>query len=145
MSKLSQKIEQRQKLSPRQILEANIVQLNHYNLEKRIIEELENNPTLEIEEENEEAQLEENEEDENKFDLEDLESSPEDYEIARNTSFKSQDVDNVISLNSTSLTEDFIKQLYDINYSDDKIVIAEEILGNLDDRGYLVIEPILLH
>ena len=35
MSKISQRLEQRLKLSPRQILEANIVQLNFQNLEKK--------------------------------------------------------------------------------------------------------------
>jgi len=32
MSKISQRLEQKLKLSPRQILEANIVQLNFHNL-----------------------------------------------------------------------------------------------------------------
>ena len=51
MSKISQKLEQKQKLNPKQILEANIVQLNVFNLEKRILEEIEKNPALEIDEE----------------------------------------------------------------------------------------------
>ena len=48
MSKIVQKLEQSQKLNPRQILEQNIVQLSVFNLEKRILEELEKNPALEI-------------------------------------------------------------------------------------------------
>jgi len=48
MSKLEQKLQQEQRLNPRQILEANIVQLNIINLEKSIFKELEKNPALEI-------------------------------------------------------------------------------------------------
>ena len=72
MSNILQKLEQKQKLSPRQILEANIVQLNFHNLEKRIIEELEKNPTLEIEDEDNES-VEDNDSEEDSFNLEDLE------------------------------------------------------------------------
>ena len=53
MSKMSQRLEQRQKFNPRQILEANLMQLNIWSLEKRILEEIENNPTLDIEDEDE--------------------------------------------------------------------------------------------
>ena len=42
MSRLVQSQEQKQKLNPRQILEANIMQLNSGILEKRILEEIEN-------------------------------------------------------------------------------------------------------
>ena len=51
MSKLEQKLQQDQRLNPRQILEANIVQLNIINLEKVIFQELEKNPALEIDDE----------------------------------------------------------------------------------------------
>ena len=77
MSKISQRLEQKLKLSPRQILEANIVQLNYQNLEKKIVEELESNPILEIEDEVDENV--EQEENEDNFDLEELESNPEDF------------------------------------------------------------------
>ena len=42
------KIEQGQRLNPKQIIEANLMQLNLGLLEKRILEEVENNPTLDI-------------------------------------------------------------------------------------------------
>ena len=43
--------DQKQKLNPQQILDANIMQLSSVVLEKRITEELEKNPMLEIEDE----------------------------------------------------------------------------------------------
>ena len=42
MSKMIQKLEQRQKLNPKQIIEANLMQLNYYSLEKRITKEIRN-------------------------------------------------------------------------------------------------------
>ena len=41
MSKIVQKLQQNLKLNPQQILEQNIIQLSVFNLEKRILEELE--------------------------------------------------------------------------------------------------------
>ena len=141
MPKISQRLEQKLKLSPRQILEANIVQLNFYHLEKKIVEELESNPILEIEEEIQEN--EEQEENEDSFDLEELESSPEDFETTP-THSKEKNIENIKNLNEKNLTDDFINQLYDINYTEEKIDIALQILGNLDERGYLTIEPQLI-
>ena len=46
MSKLEQRLEQKQVPQPRQILQATILQLNTVNLEERILEELETNPAL---------------------------------------------------------------------------------------------------
>ena len=48
MSKISQKIELGQKLTPQQVLQANILQLNTTLLEQRILRELEENPALEM-------------------------------------------------------------------------------------------------
>ena len=136
MSNLSQKLEQKQKLSPRQILESNIMQLNYYNLEHRIVEELEKNPMLEIEEENESI---DSNEDEDNFNIEDLESSPEEFDISYYSN-KEYNIENIKDGLSVNLTDDIVNQLYDINYSDDDISIAKEVLGNLNERGYLEID-----
>lgn len=50
MPKLSQTLEQRQKLSPQQILQTVLLQMNSVDLEERILEELEENPALELSE-----------------------------------------------------------------------------------------------
>ena len=44
---LKQELQQKQSLSPKQILEATLLQLNNSNLEKYILEEFEKNPILE--------------------------------------------------------------------------------------------------
>lgn len=135
MANLSQKIEQKQKLSPRQILESNIIQLNYHNLENRIVEELEKNPMLEIEDDDESV---ESNEDEDSFNIEDLESSPEDFDISYSN--KENNIENMNDGLSINLSDDIVNQLYDINYTDDNINIAKEILGNLNDQGYLEID-----
>ena len=48
MSKIQQKQELRQRLNPKQILEASLFQLNSFALEQRIYSELEKNPLLEL-------------------------------------------------------------------------------------------------
>ena len=80
MPKMIQRLEQKQKINPRQILESNLMQLTLCTLEKRILEEVETNPTLDIIEE-ESAQEEDEEKDDNDFNWEDLISNPEDYNI----------------------------------------------------------------
>ena len=35
-------------------------------------------------------------------------------------------------------------QLEDLNFSDDEILIAQEILGNQNENGFLSIEPVLI-
>jgi len=136
MANLSQKLEQKQKLSPRQILESNIMQLNYHNLEHRIVEELEKNPMLEIEEENQSG---DSDDDEDSFNIEDLESNPEEFDISYYSN-KENNIENIKDGLSINLTDDIVDQLYDINYSDDDINIAKEVLGNLNERGYLEVD-----
>jgi len=138
MSEISQRLEQKQKFNPRQILEANLMQLSIWNLERRIVEEIENNPTLEIAEE--EENLENETTDESEFNWEDLISNPEDYSLSNNKNT----FDSYQNAHQLSIAEDFILQLNDLNIKESDLDVAELILGNLDDRGYLVIEPILI-
>ena len=139
MSKIGQKLEQKQKLNPKQIIEANLMQLNLGSLEKRILEEVESNPTLDIVE-NESDHDSEEETDDNDFNWEDLISNPEDYSIP-STSIKEPFEKDY---SQPTLTEDFMVQLNDLNVENDELMVAEYILGNLDGRGYLTIEPIVI-
>ena len=140
MKKIVQRLEQKQKFNLKQILESNLMQLNLDVLEKRILEEIESNPTLEVMED-EETEVD-NEPDENNddFNWEDLVSNPEDFSLSKNKEVfdLSQNSENL------SLVDDFISQLNDLNASVKELEIAELVLGNLDDRGYLKIEPIVL-
>tara|TARA_B100000029_G_scaffold477539_1_gene522671 strand:+ start:578 stop:1942 length:1365 start_codon:yes stop_codon:yes gene_type:complete len=143
MVKLSQQFEQKQKLSPKQILEANIIQLNYSNLEKRITEEIESNPLLEVIEEdnsNVESIEEQNEEE---FNWDDLSSNSDEYDSFANPQ-KKEYIENAPNLDEKNLTEDVLAQLYDLNCKEKDIKIAKNILGNLNERGYLTVDAILI-
>jgi len=142
MSKIVQRLQQTQKLNPKQILEQNIVQLSIFNLEKRIIEELEQNPALEIVENEEEVNDKENDESE-EFDFEELVSNPEEYEYSKKTSV-SDTIDKMAQAESSNLFDDIMSQLNELDVNEQELLVAEQILGNLDDRGFLPIEPILI-
>ena len=139
MSKIGQRLEQTQKLNPKQIIEANLMQLNLGTLEKRILEEVESNPTLDIAEDELDPDSPE-ETDDTDFNWEDLISNPEDYHISSGSIKEPFEKD----YSQPSLVEDFMIQLNDLNVEEDELAISEYILGNLDDRGYLTIEPILI-
>ena len=85
---------------------------------------------LEIEEDDESV---ESNEDEDSFNIEDLESSPEEFDISYSN--KENNIENMNDGLSINLSDDIVNQLYDINYTDDNINIAKEILGNLNDQG----------
>ena len=46
MPRLSQTLTQKQKLAPRQVLQAKLLQLNTVNLEQTILKEIDQNPIL---------------------------------------------------------------------------------------------------
>ena len=143
MSKISQRLEQKQKLNPKQILEANIVQLNIFNLEKRILEEIEKNPALEIDEEFESNETDNDPDSNEEFLFDELVSNPEEYEYV-NYNKKSDFSDNVKDIYNNSLYDDIMRQLYELNANEDEIKVAEQIVGNLDVNGFLPIEPVLI-
>ena len=140
---------QTQKLSPRQIIQANIIQLNSTLLEQRIIKELEENPTLEIMDESAESDdnmldNDDSDEQETDFDWDELDSDSDRFEFPQGVSQDSPD--SIISNQASpkTLSDKIKEQLQDINISDNEMIIAYEIIGNLDDDGYFKIEPILI-
>ena len=149
MVKISQKLEQKQRLSPQQVLQASLLQLSLPLLEQRILHELEINPALEMNElpnkgEGEEI-LEEkpDSEEEIEFDWEELLGVNDDYEYPK--TWEKQDEDWEIPLVSReTFSERFLQQLQDCDVNKKNLRIAEEILGNLDGQGYLTIEPMLI-
>ena len=148
-SKARQTQVQVQKLTPQQILQANIMQLTNALLEQRIIKELEDNPTLEIVDEESEQEQEAasdtdaEESDDSEFDWDELDSDSDRFELSKPSAESS---DFLVTNHTTPKTlNDRIKdQLVDINISDEHMNIAHEIIGNIDDDGYFKIEPILI-
>ena len=157
---LSQGLYQRQlqKLSPQQIQLMKLLQVPTAQLEERIKEELEENPALETgeEEEAEEFENDTTEEFETKEDEYDLDGSQDEYEnidisdyvhdgdddIAdykmRDENYPEQDDNKVIPHKvETGFNEIMLEQVGQLNLDEHKKQVAEQIIGNLDDDGYL--------
>ena len=156
---LSQSFQQKllQKLSPQQIQLMKLLQVPTANLEERIQSELEENPALEMAEG--EKEIEFGEEVDNEFDAEipDEEPAPldeyepsddtdfivdDDGEIAdyklRDDNYPEMDDNAVIPIKiETSFHELLTDQLGMLELDEREYTIAEQVLGSLDDDGYL--------
>lgn len=135
---LSQKMEQR--LSPQQIQLMKLLQVPTMELDTRIKQEIEENPALEEgAEEPEEEEIEEQEEEreEEDFNIEDYLADDADYKTQVNNKGKDEE-EKVIPLSSSkSFHERLVTQLHMLKLSEKQFQIADVIVGNLDDAGYL--------
>ena len=138
MSRLKQKQSQRQSLSPQQIIQANLLQLNISALENRILDELESNPVLDqsLDNEDEETLSEQQEVD--------YEDDPDEYEPANIYDNKNKEDRDIPIAEQIDFIEGLVNQLIGLNLKEWEQAIAEEILWNLDQNGYLRVEPILI-
>ncbi|MFC1620117.1 RNA polymerase factor sigma-54 [Candidatus Neomarinimicrobiota bacterium] len=133
-------------LSPQQILQSSILQLNSLMLEERILAELEQNPALEIEEQDltsKDEEISSTEEDDEEFDWEDYINSPEDYNVSRFEDHSKEEFEIQIAA-SEEFVENLLQQLVDAGLTDEEMIVAEELLGNINNEGYLTIDPLLV-
>jgi len=139
MVRLEQKLAQKQILSPQQILQATLLQLNTINLEQKIIEELESNPVLEsVDPPVEEAPAQE-------------ETIPNELDWEREDTFEPprvfdsrQETPDMPLPDRRDFIDDLVEQLDLCELEDWEREIALEILWNLDDRGYLTVDLVLI-
>ena len=149
MPKISQKLSLKQQLSPQQVLQASLLQLNLPLLEQRILQELELNPALEMMELPDEVENEENpeekleSEEEIEFEWEELLGVNDDYEYPK-TQIKAEEERESPLISQETMSEKILQQVQDCNVDNKSLRIAEEVLGNLDEQGYLTIEPMLI-
>jgi RNA polymerase sigma-54 factor len=138
---LSQKLEQR--LSPQQIQLMKLLQVPTMELDQRIKQEIEENPALEegsdeLEDEfDNQDDTEENDTDD-EFDLSDyIDDDIADYKTNANNQSK-DDEERVIPLSGEqSFQEKLSEQLHLLNLNDTEFIIADILIGNLDESGYL--------
>jgi RNA polymerase sigma-54 factor len=108
------KQKQYQTLSPQQIQFLGVLQLPVLSLEKRIEEELEENPALD-----EEESLEEN-------------------TVVFKSPSSNQNVDDFqIADASNSIQDHLTKQLIDLNLPDSVLFLVEYLINSIDDNGFL--------
>ena len=140
---LAQKLEQR--LSPQQIQLMKLLQVPTMELDQRIKQEIEENPALEegADELDEDYDKDEEydddyEDDEPEFDISAyIDEEGSDYKTKADNTSK-DDEERVVPLSGEqSFQEKLIEQLHLLDLTDDQFQVAEVIIGNLDESGYL--------
>lgn len=153
---LKQRLQQKnlQKLSPQQIQFIKLLQIPTISLDARIKDELENNPALEdlslanmnepAEEytdlEEETTNTEEIHDDYEEFNVEDYiqEDNQPDYDSGYNPNNDSDDDQKELPIAmQNSFVETLYTQLHLISLGDKDLKIGQQIIGSLDDDGYL--------
>lgn len=147
---LKQNLQQKllQKLSPQQIQLMKLLQVPTVELEQRIKEEMEVNPALEEGKDEEDEEMEERDEyeedesgddDDDDFDISDYLSDDETPEYKLTAKNQGADVEEKdIPLGSgRSFQEVLTRQLGLRDIDQRKVDLAENLIGNLDDSGYL--------
>ncbi len=157
---LSQGLYQRQlqKLSPQQIQLMKLLQVPTAQLEERIKEELEENPALEtgdeeeaeefendntdeFEEEKDEFELDGSEDEYDNIDISDYVQDGDDdiadYKMKDDNYPEADDNKTIPHKVETGFNELMLEQLGQLNLSEHQQKVAEQIIGNLDDDGYL--------
>ncbi|MFT4155263.1 MAG: RNA polymerase factor sigma-54 [Parafilimonas sp.] len=158
---LSQSLQQKllQRLSPQQIQLMKLLQIPTANLDERIKEELEENPALEVGEEGREDDFEEHEHNSEDFEQagdEEYDGSEDEYdnidiseyvsdgddEIAdyklRDDNYGDNEEQKTVPLRvETTLHDILVDQLGMLSLDERKLKIAEQIVGSVDDDGYL--------
>lgn len=132
---------QKQKLAPKQVLQAKLLQLNTINLEQAVLNELEQNPILEQIEPDEEQSIVENEEN---IVVDEIDAPLEDVYSDESLYYLSEEKKEMPLPDRKSLIENLIHQLLDIKLDDLQLEIAEEILWNTNERGYLDTDLVLI-
>jgi len=149
--KQSFKLAQQQKLSPQQIQLMKLLQVPTIELEQRIKQEIEENPALDEGAEdiiNEDSDL--NNTEEADYSTEDLDDSREDFNIddylddetpSYKTSvnnYSADDDEKAIPLSGGATFQELLEKQIQLRIKDEKqLEIAYQIIGNLDDSGYL--------
>ncbi len=150
MLSLNQRMSQQQRLSPQQIQYQKLLQLNTLALEQRIKTELEINPVLEEEmeisleqddkerdsETEKETEDEFSDKDNEEFDLEDY-MNDDDLDHEKINRSADEEVYHPLAPSRTTLSEHLTEQLQMANLDEDLFLLGEEIIGNLDEDGYL--------
>jgi RNA polymerase sigma-54 factor len=151
---------QLQKLSPQQIQLMKLLQIPTAQLEDRIKEELEENPALETGEEEEAEEFENSNDEYDGEDSEETDNEPDggedeydnidisdyvqdgdddiaDYKMRDDNYPEADDNKTIAHKIETGFNELMLEQLGQLSLSEHQQKVAEQIIGNLDDDGYL--------
>jgi len=138
MPRLKQRQSLRQILTPQEVIQASILQLNVSNLEQKVLDELESNPLLDQAETQDDEEVDNSDDEEvDNSDNEEVEfdEDPDEYEPASiydNAGKKNRELPIREQLD---FAEGLVRQLDNFNLLDWERAIAEDILWNLDENG----------
>lgn len=151
---ISQKQSLQQKLSPQQIQFVKMLQLPSFALEQRVKQELEINPVLEEADPLEEERLDANEDWDTSEVVNEQDSDPDPVDqnsevdwdsFAQNTEYDdigytassyNEEWKDLPDPYHESLLEELEQQVSLLDFSDEELLIADQILGSLDEDGY---------
>ena len=141
-----QVLKQTQRLSPLQMQVIKLVELNSVEVEDRIKQEVEENPALEVDDNelSEDTDQENADQQENMLTQEEIilgdyfsEDDIPDYLLNGTTQKNEHDFIEISYYDDKSLSDTLLEQIGLLNLDDRKQMIAEYIIGNLDENGYL--------
>ncbi|MBR9859238.1 RNA polymerase factor sigma-54 [bacterium] len=142
---LSQKL--LQKLSPQQIQFIKLLQLNTLNFEERVDEELLENPALENGKDEDEYESLDQQEDfdqdsrdnfEDEFDISDyLNDADDGIKLSGDYRSSDEEPDYMPAVYYTSFRERIMEQLTSVLKNDHEETLADQLVGTIDDDGYL--------
>ena len=140
---LSQKLSQ--KLSPQQIQLMKLIQLPTIAFEQRVLDEIDENPALDNETKQEDLTNDNAlDEDSKTIEAEDInideylsdDETPY-YKLQANNYSKDDEETSIPYASGKSLGEYLLEQISTYDLSDEKSLIAEYLIGNIDDAGYI--------
>ena len=145
MLKQQLQIKLSQKLSPQQIKLMKLIQLSTLDLEQKIEAEMGENPALEsgvesVRSENHDNELEENNKIEtNEIDIDQYLSDDEipSYKLYSNNFSSDNEERNIPLSGGISFHQTLLQQMGSLILNEDEMLIAEFIIGSIDDSGYI--------
>lgn len=142
---LTQEQKLTQRLSPLQLQLVPLLQMNSLEIEEKVRSELDDNPALEVNENAEDDRLDKTEDGETfsetaddicQADYRDEDDIPY-YRTSISNRSADDETPNAIIISESSLVDYLMEQVRERNLSDTQLQIAEYIVGNIDDNGYL--------
>lgn len=142
---LTQEQKLAQRLSPLQLQLVPLLQMNSLEIEEKIRSELDDNPALEVNEEAIDNSLNKDEDGETfketADDIQQADYRDEDDIPYYRTNISNHSADDetrdAIIISESSLVDYLMEQIHERNLSETQMKIAEYIIGNIDDNGYL--------
>ncbi len=142
---LTQEQKLTQRLSPLQLQLVPLLQMNGLEIEEKIRSELDDNPALEVNEDAIDNSLNKDEDGETfketADDIQQADYRDEDDIPYYRTNISNHSADDetrdAIIISESSLVDYLMEQIHERNLSETQMKIAEYIIGNIDDNGYL--------